>query len=305
MVKPILETESARWTHQQAIVNGVRLHYVQAGNGPLVVLLHGFPEFWYSWRHQIPALATAGFQVVAPDLRGYNESDKPAGVACYRLDTLANDVLGLIQTLGTGRAVVAGHDWGGGIAWYLAIHHPQLVEKLIILNSPHPAAFWRALRTSTQLLRSWYMFFFQLPWVPEWLIRAGNFAGLERTLRQGPVRAGAFSDEDIRYYKQALARPGALTAALNYYRALFRYRPKDVMQQVRPIQVPTLLLWGERDRYLSIRLTQGLEAWVPDLRICRLPHASHWVQNDAPDDVNQAMLAFLRDPCQRTRELPS
>lgn len=282
------------WTHRQATVNGVRLHFVQTGRGPLVVLLHGFPEFWYSWHHQIPALAAASFQVVAPDLRGYNESDKPTGIASYRLETLVEDVIALIQELGFDRAVVVGHDWGGTIAWNLALRYPQRLEKLIILNAPHPAAFWRALWTSTQLLRSWYMFFFQLPWLPERVIRAGNFAGLERTFRHDPIRPGSFSDEEIQLYKQALARPGALTAALNYYRALFRYRPKEGIRDVRPIPVSTLLIWGEHDRYLSNHLTENLEKWVPNSKVCRLPHASHWVQNDAPEDVNRLMLEFLR-----------
>jgi pimeloyl-ACP methyl ester carboxylesterase len=149
--------------------------------------------------------------------------------------------------------------------------------------------------TTTQLQRSWYIFFFQLPWLPEWVIRAGNFAGLERSFRQEPVRPGTFSDEDIQLYKQALARPGALTAALNYYRAVFRYDRKEIHRTVGPIQVPTLLIWGERDRYLGTRLTQGLEAWVPNLQVCRLASASHWVQNDAPDEVNRLIIEFLRN----------
>jgi len=278
--------------HHTALVNGITLHYVEAGTGPLVVLLHGFPEFWYSWRHQIPALAAAGFRVLAPDLRGYNESDKPPGVSSYRHELVTEDVAALIHHAGAEHAAVAGHDWGGGIAWHLAMHRPELVDRLIILNAPHPAAFMRELRTLGQLRRSWYMLFFQLPWLPEYLFRRRDFASLERVLRKDPARPDAFTEEDIRQYKLAFARPGALTGAINYYRALFRGPPRK--EDMRPIDLPTLLIWGERDRYLGIRLTEGLEAWVPDLRIVRLPDASHWVQQDARERVNELMIDFLR-----------
>ncbi len=281
------------WGHRRAVVNGVGLHYVEAGSGPLVVLLHGFPEFWYSWRHQIPALAAAGFRVLAPDLRGYNESDKPAGVASYCLPLLAADVAALVSHAGAARAHVVGHDWGGAIAWWLAMHRPEVVARLAVLNAPHPAALLRELRTLRQLLRSWYVFFFQLPWLPEWLLSAGGHARLERTLRREPLRPGAFTEEDIRRYKEALSRPGALTAALNYYRAAFRH-PAEA-RATRPIQAPALLIWGEHDRYLGQRLTEGLEPWAPGLRVERLPEASHWVQNDAPERVNRLLIEFLRD----------
>ncbi len=278
------------WQHREAKVNGVRLHYVEAGSGPLVLLLHGFPEFWYSWRHQIPALAAAGFHVLALDLRGYNLSDKPRGVSAYRIDTLLGDVLGLIDHVSAERAAIAGHDWGGVIAWHLAMHHPQKVEKLIILNAPHPAAYRRELQSWTQLLKSWYIFFFQLPSLPEQLLSAGDFAWLERLLRHQPVHPQAFGSEDVRRYKQALAQPGALTAALNYYRAFLRYRAKGTVREDVSINVPVLLLWGERDSYLSLRLTEGLSAWVPNLRVVRFPDVSHWIQNDAPERVTQSLL---------------
>jgi pimeloyl-ACP methyl ester carboxylesterase len=289
----VTATSPAAWTHRFAEVNGVRLHYVEAGTGPLVILLHGFPEFWYSWRHQLPALAAAGFRALAPDLRGYNESDKPRRVADYRIERLADDVAGLIAHAGEQDAAVVGHDWGGAIAWSLALRRPEVVRKLAVLNAPHPAAFLRELRTPGQLLRSWYMFFFQLPALPEALLRAGNFASLERTLRTEPVRPGAFTDEDVRLYKQALSRPGALTAGINYYRASI-LRLRRLARQIRPITVPTLLVWGERDRYLGLRLTEGLEPWVPNLRLVRLPNASHWVMNDAPEEVNRLLVEFLR-----------
>jgi pimeloyl-ACP methyl ester carboxylesterase len=277
--------------HRYPVVNDIRLHIVDAGSGPLVILLHGFPEFWYSWRHQIPALAAAGFRILAPDLRGYNESDKPAGVANYDIDILAADVVGLIRDAGVDRAAVVGHDWGGGIAWHVALRHPEVVERLVILNAPHPALFLRELRTPAQLRKSWYMFFFQLPWLPEWYLRRGNFAVIDRVL--GSAAPGTFTADNIQAYKNALAQPGALTAAINYYRAAFR-RLRSVARVLHPIQIPTLMIWGERDRYLGIRLTEGLDEWVTNLRIERLPNSSHWVQNDAPEQVNELLIQFLR-----------
>ncbi len=281
------------WRHGEARINGVRLHYVEAGSGPLVILLHGFPEFWYSWRHQIVALAEAGFHAIAPDLRGYNLSDKPPGISAYRMEALLDDAIGLIRQTGAERAAVIGHDWGGVIAWHLAMYHPQMVEKLIILNAPHPAAYRRELRSWTQLLKSWYILFFQLPGLPEQLLGAGDFDMIGRMLRREPVNAQAFTSDDVRRYKQALARPGALTAALNYYRAL-RHSAQRMAHNNAPITVPTLLLWGERDSYLSPRLTEGLNAHVSNLRVVRFPDASHWVQNDAPERVNRLTIDFLR-----------
>lgn len=282
-------------THHFAEVNGVRLHYVEAGQGPLVVLLHGFPEFWYCWRHQLPALAAAGFRAIAPDLRGYNDSDKPSGVASYRLDRLTADVVGLIQHAGVARAHVVAHDWGGGIAWNLAAQHPAVVDRLAILNSPHPAAFLREFKTVRQLLKSWYMFFFQLPWLPEWWMRRGDFAGLAQTFLNDPVRPGAFTPEDVERYREAFRKPGALTAAINYYRAMFRYTPVSAVRAMPVVQAPTLLIWGDQDRYLNVRLTEGMEPYVPNLRIEHL-NASHWVQNDAVERVNELLIDFLKPP---------
>ncbi|MHB1424752.1 MAG: alpha/beta fold hydrolase [Gemmataceae bacterium] len=285
---------SSAWQHREARVNGVRLHYVQAGSGPLVLLLHGFPEFWYSWRHQIPALAAAGFRVIAPDLRGYNLSDKPPGVSAYRIEALLGDAIGLIDHAGEKRAAIVGHDWGGVIAWRFAMHYPRAVEKLIILNAPHPAAYLREMRSGGQLLKSWYIFFFQAPGLPEQILGAGDFDWLSRLLLRQPIHREAFGPEDVRRYKRALARPGALTAALNYYRAL-RDPAQRSARDVATIHAPVLLLWGERDSYLSLRLTEGLDAWVPNLRVVRLADASHWVQNDAPERVNRLMIDFLRE----------
>ena len=282
-------------THRHVHVNGVRLHLVEAGQGTPVVLLHGFPEFWYSWRHQLPALAAAGYRAVAPDLRGYNESDKPPGVESYRPTVLVRDVAELIRSLGAGPAVVVGHDWGGIIAWLLVMSRPELVQKLVVLNAPHPATFAGEIRHARQFLRSWYAFFFQLPWLPEAALRFQDFGMVRHALRHQPVRSDAFSREDVRRYRDALAKPGALTAALNYYRAAIRYR-KETARLYRPVRGPALVIWGEKDPSLSRHVLDGLPAWAPDARLFRLPNASHWVQNDAPEQVNHALVSFLSTP---------
>jgi pimeloyl-ACP methyl ester carboxylesterase len=281
------------WTHREAVVNGVRLHYVEQGQGPLVVLLHGFPEFWYSWRHQIPALAEAGFRVIAPDQRGYNTSEKPRGVRSYRVEHLVDDVAALIQHAGESRATVVGHDWGGAVAWAVPMLRPEVVDKLIVMNAPHRQAYNRELRRFRQLLRSWYVFFFQLPWLPEAGIRFRQYRLIDNVLRREPKRPGAFSEDDIAAYKQALAQPGALSAGINYYRAAVRRNP-FASSMLRQIDAPTLLIWGEEDPYLGIRLTEGLQQWVPKIRVERIPNASHWVQIDAAERVNELMIDFLR-----------
>ncbi|MDQ3396231.1 MAG: alpha/beta fold hydrolase [Deinococcota bacterium] len=287
---------TGQWTHRQAIVNGVRLHYVEAGEGPLVILLHGFPEFWYSWRLQIPVLAKAGFYVIAPDMRGYNTSEKPPGVRSYELERLTADVAALVEHAGAECAVVVGHDWGGALAWHLPAHYPALVSKLVIMNAPHPAAFERELRTWQQLKRSWYIGFFQLPWLPETVIRLAGRALLERVFREGSSHPEAFSDEDIDRYHEAIHQPGALTASINYYRAFFRRALRPGGPNGHPtVTVPTLLLWGERDDFLVPALSEGLEPYVPKLRLERIPEAGHWLQLDAPERVNRALLDFLAD----------
>jgi pimeloyl-ACP methyl ester carboxylesterase len=296
------------WTHEQAVVRDVRLHYVTAGDegDPLVVLLHGFPEFWYSWRHQIAALAESGFRVVAPDMRGYNASEKPHGVASYRMEKLVGDVVGLIEHCNRERhrdreqAHVVGHDWGGLVGWATAIRRPDVVEKLAVLNAPHLDRYRRELlRNPGQLSRSLYVLYFQLPWLPELTLGVRDCAGGAEMLREtsGP---GTFDETDLRRYREAACRPGALTAMLNYYRAGFREEFRRfvgvLINGERPanvVRVPTLLLWGEQDHALDVELTEGVEQWVPDLRVERLPEATHWVQNDAPEEVSASLTTFL------------
>ncbi|SFR91974.1 Pimeloyl-ACP methyl ester carboxylesterase [Halomicrobium zhouii] len=292
--------DEGSWNHGTVRASDVALHYVTAGpvDGDLVLLLHGFPEFWYSWREQIPALAEAGYRVVAPDLRGYNRSAKPEGVSAYALDKLVADVVGLIHAFGHESARVVGHDWGGVVAWQVASDRPDVVDRLGVLNAPHPTAYERELRSSlSQIRRSSYAFFFQIPWLPEWSLRRDDFAALEDLFRKQPVRRDAFTDEDVERYKRAFARPGVLTAAINYYRALFRRNAWLTLVQGgvgdQRVAVPTLLLWGLRDQALSPSLTEGLERWVPDLRVERYPDASHWLPVDAPERVNQELVGFL------------
>jgi pimeloyl-ACP methyl ester carboxylesterase len=287
-----MAAEQPGWTHREALVNNVRLHWVEAGNGKPVLLLHGFPQCWWMWRHQIQPLADAGFRVIAPDLRGYNLSDKPSGVSAYRMENLVADVEGLIRQTGLKRAHVVGHDWGGLIAWWLAMLSPNRVERLAILNAPHPAAFRREIRMPDQMLRSWYAAAVQLPVLPELAIRRDDFALLESAFRASTVRPGAITDDDIRRYKEAASRPGALTAMLNYYRAAARLPNPPT----RRIDHPVLLIWGEQDQALTIRMTHGLEEWVPNLRIERLPEASHWVAEEAPDRVTALLTDFLIQP---------
>jgi len=292
--------EGDDWHHDTVETNGVRLHVVTAGpeDGDLVVLLHGFPEFWYSWRHQIPALVEAGYRVVAPDMRGYNRSEKPSGVDAYHIDELVSDVAGLVHAFDRETAHIVGHDWGGLVAWQTAIDRPGVVDRLAVLNAPHPTKYERALRSNpAQLAKSWYVGFFQLPELPERTLGALDFEAIERMLGDGTVRPDAFSETDIERYKTAFGQPGARTAALNYYRALARRNAKLTLTGGGvgdlPVRASTLLIWGERDAALDVSLTEGLQEWVPDIRVERLPEASHWVQFDAPERVNELLVGHL------------
>ena len=272
---------------------GVRLHVVTRGAGPPVVLLHGFPDFWFGWRLQMPALADAGFAAIAPDLRGHNLSDCPARVEDYRTDLLADDVAALVRAAGHARAHVVGHDWGGLVAWHLAVRHPDVVDRLAILNAPHPGRFRQLLVRSSQAVRSWYAALFQLPRLPEWLMRRRRFAALRGSLRSMHRRPGAFTRSDEAAYLAAFAAPGRLRAAVHYYRARARHGVV-LPPEGRTVRHETLVLWGERDPALVPANAAGLERWVPRVRVVRVPEAGHWVQADAPDVVNRELVAFLR-----------
>jgi pimeloyl-ACP methyl ester carboxylesterase len=262
------------------------------GDAPLCLLLHGFPEFWYAWRHQIPVLRDAGDRVVAPDLRGYNLSGKPPGVASYRLEVLCADVEQLIAELGHNDAVLIGHDWGGLIAWHYAMRRPQTIRRLVVMNCPHPGHQLAMMASPRQLRKSWYMLFFQLPWLPERWAKRSGFSALRRVFRYDPQRRDAFSDEDIDRYVAAFSA-GGMKYPMHYYRALLRRNPFDAHKQLRPIDVPTQVIWGAADSALGLEYAEPPAKWVWDLRMDVIDDASHWVHADRPEKVNALLLDFL------------
>jgi pimeloyl-ACP methyl ester carboxylesterase len=280
---------------EYAQIGSVKLHYAAAGNGErLVVLLHGFPEFWYSWRHQIAALS-GEYTVVAPDMRGYNLSDKPPSVEDYQIDNLADDVIGLIGHLGFANAAVVGHDWGASVAWSIAQKHPEYVWKLCAMQVP-PIAVWKKNQTFQQFLASWYMFFFQIPALPEWLISRSDFKMLAEALKKSTAEPVVFTDENIARYKESWREPQALTSALNYYRAnilkgIFGSRPME-----EKIKVPTLFIYGEKDTAVLPETVAGVGEYVdaPFSEI-RIPDAGHWIQQEAAEVVNDSLREFLSD----------
>lgn len=283
---------------------GLRLHYAQRGDGGrLVILLHGFPECWYSWRHQLLSLGDR-YTVVAVDLRGYNLSDKPPRVEDYRVGLLVDDVLGVVRHFGAREAAIVGHDWGALVAWAFAYKHPECVWKLAALQVPPPAA-WIANMTLRQALRSWYMLFFQLPHVPEWWISVNNFAALERMFKN-TARPGTFTNTDITIYKAALRKPGALTAAINYYRANVnwmkdafasltgRSRSSEARAENERVRVPTLFIYGEGDLAVVPETVRGVKDYIDaPYREVRIATSGHWVQQEAPSEVNSALGDFL------------
>jgi epoxide hydrolase 4 len=276
--------------HDRIFTNGINLHYVTEGEGELILFLHGFPECWYSWRKQIPEFSK-DHKVVAIDLRGYNESDKPSDSSAYKMSELVADVKGVIEGLGYQRCTLVGHDWGGAIAWNFAYQYPEMLDRLIILNLPHPAKFAQGLRTPQQLLKSWYIFFFQIPRLPEFLIQSNNYRMIETSFKGMAIKKDAFSDEDINFYKGAFAKQGAVTAAINYYRNAFKSGIVEKNWSV--LEVPTLMIWGEEDTALGKELTYGTEKYVRDFQIRYIPNCSHWVQQEQPDLVNQYIREFL------------
>lgn len=288
-----LESFESSYVH----ANGLRFHVVCCGpkHGPPVLLLHGFPEFWYSWRHQLRALGKAGYRAIAPDLRGYNLSDKPTDVRSYYMKELLSDVVALVGALGYTSVDLIGHDWGGAIAWSVAAsaEHRHVVRRLVVMNAPHPTSFLNGMSLA-QLRRSWYMLFFQIPLLPEHVLSKNNFAGLRRMLGRSAA-PGTFSDLDLDRFIEAMTQPGALTSAVSYYRGILRQNPFAELKRLSPIpaRLPVLLIWGERDVALGKELTYNLHPLVENLRIEYVHDAGHWVQQERPDSVNRALLAFL------------
>jgi pimeloyl-ACP methyl ester carboxylesterase len=279
--------------------NQVQLHIKQAGpkDGPLVILLHGFPEYWRGWDKQIKPLADAGFRLLIPDQRGYNLSEKLPGIDAYHISNLAADVVGLIDAAGCDKTNLVGHDWGAAVAWYVADRYPERLEKLAILNVPHPQVMVRTLlRSPRQILKSWYIFFFQIPRFPEWIMSRWKFALLRRMMHAS-ANPGTFSESDLEHYGQAWSQPGALTAMINWYRATFRSNLRVLRRSGRRraarIPIPTLMLWGEKDIALSREMAQ------PSINLCEqgelvfFENASHWVQHDEAERVTAFLLDFL------------
>jgi epoxide hydrolase 4 len=286
----MIDLSGLRFTRR--LCNGVTLNVAEAGpdDGPLVILLHGFPEFWFGWRYQIGPLAAAGYHVVAPDQRGYNTSDKPKGVAAYDLDKLADDVVALAAHYTSEPFNLVGHDWGAVAAWWTATRAPQKVRRLAVLNCPHPA-IWRDAMDNDPVQRraSWYVRAFRIPYLPEALLRGGNFRGALAALRQSKA---PLSEEDAGRYRAAWRQPGALTAMINWYRAILRH----TFERIAPgsIAVPVQIVWGRNDPYALPALAEASKALCANAALTYLPDATHWVAHDEPERVNAILLDFLK-----------
>ena len=280
-------------SHESIQTKGLRFEVTTAGRGDkLALLLHGFPECAYSWRWQIPLLARMGYRVWAPALRGYGKSDKPEGISEYTIDKLEQDVADLIDASGAKSVLLCGHDWGALIAWYFAMHRLRPIERLVIMNVPHPACFYQQARTLRQLRKSWYIAFFQIPWLPEFLLSRNNCELVVRAFKRMAVDKTRFPPEVLEVFRKNACEPRALTAMLNYYRAL-RYARVRSRRVFPRIDVPTLMIWGERDSALGKELTYGTGQHVSDFTLRYLPDVSHWVQQEAPETVNAILEAWL------------
>jgi pimeloyl-ACP methyl ester carboxylesterase len=273
--------------------NGISMNVMVAGNpqGKPVILLHGFPEFWYGWRNQIQPLVDAGYYVWIPDQRGYNLTDKPPDLSDYRIDELVLDIVGLLRATGHEKVRVVGHDWGAIVSWWLALRHPEYIEKLVIMNVPHPKIFSNfILRDIRQTAKSLYAMFFQLPFIPE-AIYSITQARTTMAFLKFNAKKGSFTDADYTEYKQAWSQKGALTAMLNWYRAYVRHAPTPPENwQIKP---PTLVIWGKKDLFLSHRMAQPSVDLCADGRLVLFDDATHWVQHDKADEVNRLLLEFL------------
>jgi len=285
--------------HKYADVNNIRLHYVTAGNGKLIMFLHGFPEFWYEWKNQLAEFGR-DYQAVAPDMRGYNLSSKPAEVEQYRMKYLINDIRALAEHLGYKKFILVAHDWGGGVAWPFAIRHPEYLDKLIIINAVHPITFMRELRDNpAQRKASQYILVYRTPEAEDILAR-NNYAILVSSLLEDGMKQGYFTEEERKAYIAAWSQPGALTGGLNYYRAAhlgsFTGESDDDLSadpSLFTVAVQTLVIWGEKDKWLLTGNLEGLEKYVPDLTIKRIPEGSHWIIHEKPGLVNSYIREFI------------
>ncbi|MBX3481328.1 MAG: alpha/beta hydrolase [Caulobacter sp.] len=283
-------------TSRRIEANGLNFTIDEAGQGDDVALfLHGFPESRFSWRYQLPLLAEAGWRAVAPDLRGYGDSSRPQGKAAYELDHLIADVAGLFDALGARRRLLIAHDWGALIAWAFAIEKLRPLEGLVIMNVPHPVVFQEVMAHSwAQRRRSWYAAFFQLPWLPEWSLTANGARAIGQAFSGMAVDKSRFPPEVLAHYQENAMKPGAMTAMVNYYRANLKSLQRWRRADCPVIETPTMMVWGEEDTALGLELTEGYEGLVRDFTLERLPGVSHWVQQEAPEEVNARLSAWLR-----------
>jgi pimeloyl-ACP methyl ester carboxylesterase len=278
--------------------NGLDFEVLTAGEGDrLALCLHGFPEHAFSWRNQIPLLVSLGYRVWAPNQRGYGNTSRPLSVADYEMSHLLDDVTALIDASGAKSVTLIGHDWGAAVAWFYAMRPARPIERLAILNVPHPVLFSKVLKTSRrQQLRSWYMGFFQIPFLPEWMLGRKHAYAIGEIFRRSAVDKSRFTPDVLAVYRDQASRPGTLTAMLNWYRAAPKGIPKQLRAGVPQIDIPTIVIWGEEDSALGKETTYGTEKYVKDVTIHYLPHVSHWVQQDAPERVNELLYSFLSVP---------
>ena len=275
--------------------NGIQLNVEQGGpeNGPLLIFLHGFPEFSYAWKAQVPYFGKAGYRVWAPDQRGSNLSDKPAGLAAYNADALAADIIGLIDAAGEDQAYLVGHDWGAFVSWWIAAKHPERIKKMVILNVPHGKVMKRHLRENKQQRKkSRYMFFFQLPWLPEWFARRKNWRQSTRALTETSL-PGTFSEEDLDAYRKAWSQPQAYKSMLNWYRAAFRRAPSNPRSS--QITVPTLIIWGKKDVFLGSAMAEESLALCSEGRLVMIDEATHWLHHEMPEKINPLISDFFKE----------
>ncbi|MDT7814048.1 MAG: epoxide hydrolase 4 [Acidobacteriaceae bacterium] len=296
------EAKAPMFKHAFAEVNGVRLHYVTTGKGKLIMFVHGFPEFWYEWKNQLAEFGR-NYQAVAPDMRGYNLSSKPAEVDQYQVKYLVEDLRALAEKLGHKKFILVAHDWGGAVAWAFAIAHPDYLEKLVIINAPHPGVFQRELRENpAQQKASQYMLMFRSAQA-EQILSANNYAALVQAVLGPGLKSGVFTEADQQAYIEAWSQPGALTGGLNYYRAARVGPPTGDDKQGTnfaaglsslEVKVPTLVIWGEKDTALLTGNLEGLDKFVPNLTIKKIPDGTHWVIHEQPALVNQYIREFIR-----------
>ncbi|MFO1526851.1 MAG: alpha/beta hydrolase [Turneriella sp.] len=270
----------------------LRVHCAGPDDGAPIIFLHGFPEFWYGWRKQIPYFSERGYRVIVPDQRGYNDSDKPPHISEYAIVQLADDVAAIVRQLHCGGAALVGHDWGAAAAWQAAMRYPAMFSRLAVLNVPHPRVMVKTLATNPkQLLKSWYMFFFQLPFFPAWLASLDGYRRFADAMRSS-ANPGSFTDDDMEIYIASWQKPEALNSMINWYRAAFQHPHFSGPHEV---DIPTLILWGEGDRFLEASMAHESAAYCRNATVKYFPHATHWLQHDESEAVNAEIEKFIED----------